>query len=423
MRCEVTVVRAEVISIGTELLLGQIVDTNAAYISRRLAEIGVDVFHRATVGDNLERVVAAIADALARADIVITTGGLGPTEDDPTREAAAEALGLPLVVCEGARRRAESLLARAGHEVAGESALRQARIPRGATVIDNERGTACGFIAGKDGKALISMPGVPGEMRGMMETTVLPYLRSRAGNAGQVIRWKVLKICGPGEASVEETVRDLLHDRANPTVAPLVSLGEVMLRITAKAASPGEADALVAPVEAEIRRRLGVDVYGQDDDEIQDAVVRLLSEKGLTCAVAESVTGGLIARKLTQVPGCSAVLGLAVTSYSNEAKRDMLGVPADALERCGAVSREVAIAMARGALERGRADIAVSTTGVAGPTGGSPGKPVGIVFSGLAWRGGVACARLGLFGTRSEIKERAARRALDLLRRHVLRLW
>ncbi|MGE5573138.1 MAG: competence/damage-inducible protein A [Bacteroidota bacterium] len=415
--------RAEVISIGTELLLGQIVDTNAAYISRRLAEIGVDVFHRATVGDNLERVAAAIADALARADIVITTGGLGPTEDDPTREAAAEALGLPLVVCEGARRRAESLLARAGHEVAGESALRQARIPRGATVIDNERGTACGFIAGKDGKALISMPGVPGEMRGMMETTVLPYLRSRVGNAGQVIRWKVLKICGPGEASVEETVRDLLHDRANPTVAPLVSLGEVMLRITAKAASPGEADALVAPVEAEIRRRLGVDVYGQDDDEIQDAVVRLLSEKGLTCAVAESVTGGLIAHKLTQVPGCSAVLGLAVTSYSNEAKRDMLGVPADALERCGAVSREVAIAMARGALERGRADIAVSTTGVAGPTGGSPEKPVGIVFSGLAWRGGVACARLGFFGTRSEIKERAARRALDLLRRHVLRLW
>ncbi len=415
--------RAEVISIGTELLLGQIVDTNAAYICRRLAEIGVDVFRRVTVGDNLDRAVAAIADALSRADVVITTGGLGPTEDDPTREAVARAMGLPLVVSEDARRHAESLLAKAGHEAAGESALRQARIPEGAAIVDNDRGTACGFIAEKGGKAVISMPGVPGEMRGMMESTVLPYLRSRMGNAAGVILWKVLKICGRGEASVEDEVRDLLHGRTNPTVAPLVSLGEVMLRITAKAGSPEEAEAMIAPVEAEIRERLGDDVYGTDDDELQDAVVRLLAERGLTCAVAESVTGGLIAHKLTQVPGCSAVLGLAVTSYSNEAKREILGVPAEVLERHGAVSREVAIAMAKGVLARGRADVAISTTGIAGPSGGSAKKPVGLVFVGLAWRRGVACARLSLFGTRTEIKERAARRALDLLRRHVLRRW
>lgn len=411
------------ISIGTELLLGQIVDTNAAYICLRLAEIGVDVFHRVTVGDNLDRAAAAIADALGRADVVITTGGLGPTEDDPTRQAVARATGLPLVVSEEARRRAESLLARAGHAATRESALLQARIPRGALVIQNDRGTACGFIAEKDGKAVISMPGVPGEMQGMMESTVIPYLRNKMGDAAGVILWRVLKICGRGETSVEDEVRDLLHGRTNPTVAPLVSLGEVMLRITAKARSADEAESMIVPVEAEIRARLGDDVYGTGDDELHDVVVRLLAERGLTCAVAESVTGGLIAHKLTQVPGCSAVLGLAVTSYSEEAKRGVLGVPAEAMERYGAVSREVAIAMARGALTLGRADVAVSTTGLAGPSGGGSKKPVGLVFVGLAWRHGVACAKLNLFGTRTEIKERAARRALDLLRRHVLRRW
>ncbi len=415
--------RAEILSIGTELLLGDIVDTNAAYIGRRLAEIGVDVFHRATVGDNTERIVGAIGDALARADVVITTGGLGPTEDDPTREAVAAALGVSLEVSEEARRHAESLLARAGHEAASESAARQALVPGGARMIGNDRGTACGFIAEKGGKAVISMPGVPGEMRGMIESTVIPYLRSRMGRAGSVIRSRVLKVCGPGEATVEDAVRDLLHGKANPTVAPLVSLGEVELRVTAKARCSEEADAMIAAVEAEIRARLGDDVYGAGDDEIQDAAVRLLAERKLTCAVAESVTGGLIAHKLTEVPGCSEVLGLAVTSYSNDAKREVLEVPAAALRRHGAVSREVAIAMAKGAMALGGADVAVSTTGIAGPSGGSVAKPVGLVFVGLAWRQGVACARLSLFGTRSEIKERAARKALDLLRRHVLRRW
>ncbi|MCR4403280.1 MAG: competence/damage-inducible protein A [Firmicutes bacterium] len=415
--------RAEVISIGTELLLGQIVDTNAAYICLRLAEVGVDVFHRVTVGDNLDRVAAAIADALARADVVITTGGLGPTEDDPTREAVARATGLPLVVSDQALRHAESLLARSGHPMdrARESALTQARVPRGALVIHNDRGTACGFIVESDAKAVISMPGVPGEMQGMMESTVVPYLRDRAGGAGTVIRWRELRICGRGETAVEDEVRDLLHGRANPTVAPLVSLGEVRLRITAKARSAEEAEAMIAPVEAEIRARLGEDVYGADDDELHAVVVRLLAERKLACAVAESVTGGLIAHKLTEVPGCSAVMGLAVTSYSDDAKRRVLGVPAELLDRHGAVSREVAVAMARGVLGLGRADVAVSTTGLAGPSGGRQKQPVGLVYVGLAWRNGVACTRLMLFGTRTEIRERAAKKALDLLRRRLLR--
>ncbi|MEW5865392.1 MAG: competence/damage-inducible protein A [Bacillota bacterium] len=414
--------RAEILCIGTELLLGQIVDTNSAYIGRKLAEIGVDVFHKATVGDNKERAASAIRDALARADVVIITGGLGPTEDDLTREAVAEAMGLPMRVYPEAREPVEFMLRGTGHGTP-VGVLRQSVIPEGARLIRNDLGTASGLIIEDGARAVICMPGVPAEMRGMMESTVIPYLRDKAEGARSVIRSRVLKVCGPGEASVEDAVRDLLHGQTNPTVAPLVSLSEVALRITAKASSSEEADAMIAVVESKIRERLGDDIYGADDDELQHAVVRLLMEKKLSLAVAESVTGGLIAHKLTEVPGCSATLGLAATTYSNDAKCKVLGIPGSTIRSFGAVSREVAIAMATGVLLLAGADVAVSTTGIAGPAGGSAARSVGLVFVGVAWRGGVASARLMLFGTRSEIKERAAKRALDLLRRHVLRRW
>lgn len=414
--------RAEILCIGTELLLGQIVDTNSAYIGRKLAEIGVDVFHKATVGDNKERATVAIRDALTRADVVVITGGLGPTEDDLTGEAVADAMGLTMVVSPEAGKHVELMLRGTGHGTLG-GVLRQSMIPEGAQLIRNDLGTASGLIIEDGARIVICMPGVPGEMRGMMESTVIPYLRGKAEGAGSVIQSRVLKICGPGEARVEDAVRDLVHGQTNPTVAPLVSLGEVMLRITAKACSSEEADAMIGAVESEIRDRLGDDIYGTDDDELQHAVVRLLTKRKLSLAVAESVTGGLIAHKLTEVPGCSAILGLAVTAYSNDAKCKVLGIPGSAIRAFGAVSREVAIAMARGVLLLAGADVAVSTTGIAGPAGGSAARPVGLVFVGVAWRGGVASARLMLFGARSEIQERAAKRALDLLRRHVLRRW
>ncbi len=413
--------RAEVVCVGTELLLGHVVDTNSAYIGQRLAEIGIDVFRRTVVGDNKERAAAAVRDALARADVVLISGGLGPTEDDLTKEAVAEAMGLSMVVSAEAGRHAQAMLRGSGHGTP-EGVLRQSMVPEGARLIRNDLGTASGLIIESGPRAVICMPGVPGEMRGMMESTVIPYLRERAGEGGKAtIRSRMLRICGPGEASVEDAVRDLLHEQANPTVAPLVSLGEVMLRITAKAPSKDEADSMIAAVESRIRERLGDDIYGADDDRLEHAVVRLLKEKKASCVVAESITGGLIAHKLTEVPGCSAVLGLAVTSYSNEAKQSVLGVPEALIKAHGAVSREVACAMAIGAISLAGADVAISTTGIAGPAGGSEAKPIGLVFVGLAWRGGVSSVRLSLFGTRGEIKERAAKKALDLLRRHLLR--
>ncbi|NLA06442.1 MAG: competence/damage-inducible protein A [Firmicutes bacterium] len=410
---------AEILNIGTELLLGHVVDTNSAYIGRKLAGIGINLYHKTTVGDNEARAIAALHDALNRADIVIITGGLGPTEDDITREVVSRVFGIRQVHSDEAMAHAVSLLNRWGHE--DQASLRRlAQIPEGAILIPNPRGTACGFIVEKPGKQVICLPGVPGEMQAMMELTVIPYLTGLEGE-GKIIASRTIKICGPGEAEVEDRIRHLLHGKSNPTIAPLVSLGEVMLRITAKAHSMEEACSMIDQTEVKLRESLGHDIYGTCDDEIQHAVVRLLEEKQMRCAVAESVTGGLIAHKLTEVPGCSKVLGLAVTSYSNDAKIKVLGVPEADIERYGAVSREVALQMARGIRSLSGADVSISTTGVAGPLRDDHMHNVGLVFIGLAWNDGIACGRFQFFGTRSEIKERIAKKSLDILRRHLLR--
>ena len=409
---------AEILNIGTELLLGHVVDTNSAYIGRKLAGIGIDLYHKATVGDNKSRATAALREALSRADLVIITGGLGPTEDDITREVVSEVFGIRQIHSDESMAHASSLLNRWGHE--GRASLKRlAQVPEGATLIPNPRGTACGFIINRLGKQVICLPGVPGEMQTMIDLTVIPYLTGLEGE-GKIITSRTLKICGPGEAEIEDRIRHLLHGKSNPTIAPLVSLGEVMLRITAKASSMGEACAMINRTEAELRESLGHDIYGTDDDEIQHAVVRLLEERHMRCAVAESVTGGLIAHKLTEVPGCSGALGLAVTSYSNDAKIKVLSVPEADVERYGAVSREVALQMARGIRSLSGADVSISTTGVAGPARDDHMHSVGLVFIGLAWKGGITCGRFRFFGTRSEIKERAAKRSLDILRRHLL---
>jgi nicotinamide-nucleotide amidase len=410
---------AEILMIGTELLLGHVVDTNSAYIGRKLAGIGIDLYHKVSVGDNRLRAAAALNEALSRADIVIVTGGLGPTEDDITREVVSDVFGVEQIYSEEAMTHALSLLKRGGHQ-RRVSLRRLAQIPQGATLIPNPRGTACGLILEKMGKHVICLPGVPGEMEAMIDLSVIPYL-TRLEGEGQIISSKTLRICGPGEAEIEDKIRHLLHGKSNPTIAPLVSLGEVMLRITVKASSQGEASTMINRVETELRECLGHDIYGTENDEIQHSVVKLLEERNLTCAVAESVTGGLISHKLTEVPGCSGVLGLAVTSYSNSAKTKVVGVPSADLEQYGAVSRAVALGMARGILSLAGADVAISTTGVAGPGRDGDANNIGLVFIGLAWKHGITCGRFQFFGTRSEIKERAAKRSLDILRRHLLR--
>lgn len=410
--------RAELISVGTELLLGQITDTNAVYLARLLASYGIDLLHKQTVGDNLERVQAAVRLALSRADLVITTGGLGPTEDDLTVEAVAAALGLPLVHDDQVAGSIAAFFAQRRREPPA-SVFRQAKIPQGARVIPNRRGTAPGLIVPADGRTIFLFPGVPHEMEGLVAEGLIPWLAAQAG--GVVIRSRVLRIAGLGESVVEERVRDLIHG-TNPTVAPLAKLGEVHLRITAKG-TPEAAGAMLDGMEAALRDRLGDAVFGIDDETLQDTTARLLVERGRTLAVAESCTAGLIAARLVERPGASAFFLAGYLPYSDEAKTRDLGVPPALLAAHGAVSAPVAVAMAEGARRHAGADLGLAVTGIAGPTGGTAEKPVGLVYIALASAGAprVEEFRFGPTLERGVIRHLAAQTALNLLRLTLLR--
>ncbi len=409
---------AEVVSVGTELLLGQITDTNATYICRRLAECGIPVYFRQTVGDNFQRVQQAFRLAWSRADLVVFTGGLGPTEDDLTKDAVAAALGADLVEDEVSLAHLEQFFARRGRTMTPNQ-RRQALVPKGALPIPNRWGTAPGVFWEVDGRVVVLVPGVPREMRGMVDEFVLPELQRRGWWGQEVIRSRVLRTVGIGEGQLEEMVRDLLHT-TNPTVAPLAHVGEVHLRVTARG-SPDEVERMLAEAEAKLRDRLGDAVYGTDDDTLDTVVARLLREAELTVAVAESCTGGLL-ELLTSVPGSSAYFLGGVVAYANHAKRTLLGVPQELLDRCGAVSAEVAEAMARGVRERFGAELGLAVTGIAGPGGGTEEKPVGRVFLALADRERVHAVRadFGQEPGREGVRRLASQAALNLLRRYLL---
>jgi len=411
-------VRAEILSVGTELLLGQITDTNAVYLARVLADHGVDLFFKQSVGDNLARLQTALRLALSRADLILITGGLGPTEDDLTVEAVAASLGLPLredrQVADHIRTFFETR-----RRPAPSSVYKQALIPEGARVIANRRGTAPGVVITWEGTTIVVMPGVPAEMHGMVEDFLIPWLRERTG--GIVIRSRVLKVTGLGESAVEERIRDLLHLPA-PTIAPYAKLGEVHLRLTAKAA-PAEADAQLASGEAAVRARLGDLIFGVDDDTLEHVTGRLLRDGARTIAVAESCTGGLIADRLTALPGSSSYFRHGVVAYSDQAKARVLGVPQALLDEYGAVSSPVALAMARAVRTQAESDLGLGVTGIAGPAGGSPEKPVGLVFGALVegedetaqeWRFGAEPGRRG-------IRFLASQAALNLIRLRLTR--
>lgn len=410
--------RAEIISVGTELLLGQIVDTNAAYLGQQLAELGIDVFFKQTVGDNPARVRRAVRLALSRADVVLITGGLGPTEDDLTVASVAEELNLPLEPHAEIAERIRQFFEVRGR-VPTETVYKQALIPTGARAIPNLRGTAPGVHIDQDGRELFIMPGVPFEMYGMMESYVIPRLRERTG--GVVIRSRVLRVTGEGESAVEARIKNLIGG-TSPTIAPYAKLGEVHLRVTAKG-TPSDVAAQLDAGEAGLRERLGEMIYGTNEESLELVVGRLLGERAATLAVAESCTGGLVAKRLTDIPGSSAYFLQGVVAYSNEAKRDQLGVSAASIEQHGAVSAEVAEAMARGIRDRAGSTYGLSVTGVAGPTGGTTTKPVGLVFLGLATAERTEHRRVN-FGTeagRSGIRWLAAQAALNLLRLHIQR--
>jgi len=409
----------ETISVGTELLLGQITDTNATYMSRRLAEIGQNVHYRTTVGDNQERIVACIRRALERADVVVLCGGLGPTSDDLTREAMAEACGRGMWR-DPASEDAIRAIFEARRIPMAEMNLKQADVPDGAEAIPNSCGTAPGVSMEYEGKLLFAVPGVPSEMRAMMDQSVIPALVERGLAGVETIVSRVLRVMGLGESTCARLVQDLLLEQQNPTVAPLAGNGEVTLRITAKAASEAEARRMIASLESEIRARLGSYVYGADEENLEQVVVRTLIDHGLTLATAESCTGGLIGCRITDVSGSSACYLGGVVSYSNETKMELLGVDRLILEQYGAVSREVAEAMAVGVRRRLGADIGVSATGIAGPGGGSEGKPVGLVYIGLARDDDVSVTEHRFGQDRLGNKHRTSQAALDLIRRTLI---
>jgi nicotinamide-nucleotide amidase len=409
-------VRAEIVAVGTELLLGQIADTNAQWMSQRLAEIGVDVEHHQAVGDNLERIVQTLRLAASRADVVVVCGGLGPTEDDITRDAIAVLAGVPLVFHDELGAMLHEKFRRwSAIGSMPESNLRQASVPEGARWIVPDRGTAPGLIVELDGGVrLYAVPGVPDEMREMIVGTILPELRSLVG--GDVIASQVLRVAGLGESAVAERLADLFATAENPTIAYLASMGEVKVRLTAKAPSEVEAQDLLAPLAAEVGARLGDLVFSVEDESLEATVLCLLGESGRTLACAESLTGGGVGQRLTAVPGASvSFLGSAVV-YTPAAKQTVLGVSDEALAG-GAVTSACAIAMAEGALRLFGADVALALTGAAGPDPHDGAAP-GTIWVAIAAADGTRHARGFVSrGERDRVRRWAEQAGLDLVRR------
>lgn len=408
----------ELISVGTELLLGNIVNTNARYLSEKCAMLGLNVYYQTTVGDNEERLAEVIRTALNRSDIVILNGGLGPTEDDLTKETCAKVMGLSLVKDHHTEDRLKEYYKERKKEELPDSNWKQAVIPEGAVVFDNGNGTAPGLVVEKKGKTVILVPGPPNELYPMMENQICPYLQKKNE---EIILSQMVKICGFGESKVEEMVLDLIEKQTNPTLATYAKQGEVHLRVTARAASEEEARKLLKPMVKEIKKRFGEAVYTTDEKEtLTDVVVKLLKKHELTVTTAESCTGGLLAGTLVGVPGVSEVFREGFVTYSNKAKRKLLDVSKSTLKKYGAVSAQTAKEMAKGGVFATDADICVAITGLAGPDGATPEKPVGLVYIACYMNDKVHVEEFRFKGDRQKIRERSVVQALDVLRRSIL---
>jgi nicotinamide-nucleotide amidase len=410
--------KCEILSIGSELTSGQNLDTNSQWLSRRLAEVGITVGWHTTIADDLDANIEAFRIATRRAGLVLATGGLGPTQDDLTREVLAQVAGVELVEDAGSLRHIEAMF-RLRKRTMPERNRVQALLPAGAEVIPNDRGTAPGIWMRLGDCWLAAMPGVPSEMFAMFETQVRPRLLALGLGGGVVVQRKI-NTFGAGESAVEEKLLDLTRRGHVPEVGITVSDAIISLRILARASSLADAQAQIAPVEQTIRERLGSLVFGVEDEQLPDSVTGLLAAQRKSLATAESVTAGLVAERLTVVPGVSAWFRGGIIAYDNRLKVELLGVPQPLLDAHGAVSAEVAEAMAVGCRTRLRTELAVSTVGIAGPGGASADKPVGLVYVGLAWDGGVSSVRFSWTGTRAEVRSRTTNLALNRVRLHLL---
>ncbi|MDD3920388.1 MAG: competence/damage-inducible protein A [Eubacteriales bacterium] len=409
---------AELISVGTELLMGQVLNTDAQYMAKELAPLGVDVFHQVTVGDNPGRLKESVRLALSRADIVILSGGLGPTGDDLTKETVAEAFGLSLVTDPDSLAALKRYFACLNREMTPNN-LKQADFPEGAIILDNPNGTAPGCIVEQNSKAAILLPGPPRELFPMFKNHVIPYLEKKTGHR---LYTREVRIFGMGESTVEYTLRDLMEQQKNPTIAPYAKTGEVTLRITAQCQTDEEGAALVTPVLDTLKSRLGDIVYSTNGVELPGVCADILTERDLTLSIAESCTGGMLTSALVDVPGSSEFLLEGAVTYSDSAKMHRLGVSAATLRIHGAVSEVCAREMAAGMRRSSCSDYAIATTGIAGPGGGTEKKPVGLVFIAVASETRVVSKTLHLNGDRQRIRTVTVLHALDLLRRELLGL-
>lgn len=405
----------ELISVGTEILLGDILNTDAQYLSIELAKLGISVIHQSTVGDNRERLLAQLDEAAKRSDIIILSGGLGPTPDDLTKEVCCEFFGKEMFLHEPTVEKIKEYFSSKGIEMA-QNNLKQAMLPKDCVIFPNDNGTAPGMAIEKDGVHILVLPGPPRELKPMFQNCAVPYLMQFSD---RIIVSHNIRTFGIGESSMAEKVNDLF-DAQNPTVAPYAKDGEALLRVTAMAMTKEDAESLCEPIIEEIKKRLDTYVYGVDYNCIEEAVVGMLKEHHLKVATAESCTGGLIAKRITDVPGASEVFECGIISYANGIKHKVLGVSEDDLNKYGAVSEPVAKQMTQGALKVSGADIAVSVTGIAGPDSDSTGKPVGLVYIGLAdkenvWVREIRTSRRD----RSYNRYVSASNALDMIRLYI----
>ncbi len=404
---------AELIAVGTEILLGDIVNTDAQVISQGLSELGINVYYQTVVGDNPQRLERAIREAKDRADIIITTGGLGPTLDDLTKETLASVFGKKMELHQPSLDRITEFFRKIGREMTPNNE-KQAWLPEGCTVFVNEWGTApgCGFEA--DGKHVLMLPGPPRECTPMWEHCAKPYLYPLAG--GCIVSHSV-RVFGLGESAMEDRLHDLMATMTNPTIAPYAKTSECFARVTAMADTEEEAEQLLTPVVDQVVEMLGADVYGVDVDSLEQVVGDGLRERGMTLAVAESCTGGLLSKRITDLPGASDYYLGGVCSYSNDAKMKLLGVQKETLDQFGAVSAQTAEEMAEGAAKTLGADVGVGITGIAGPGGATEGKEVGLVYISVYFKGELITRKTNNSLGRDRVRNQAASTALDLIRR------
>lgn len=410
----------ELISVGTEILLGNIVNTNAAYLAEKCAGLGLSCYYQTVVGDNAARLEETIRLAMSRSDIVILGGGLGPTQDDLTKETAAKVCGKKLVEDKATKDAIEAFFELKGWNPT-ENNWKQAMVPEGCIVLPNDNGTAPGIIIETENNKVILLPGPPNELVPMFETSVKPYLM---GLQQEVLYSATVKICGRGESFVEDDLKDLIETQENPTIATYAKTGEVHVRVTAKAESEKAAKQLVKPMVKELKSRFGNLVYSTKENvTLEESVVELLLANKLTISTAESCTGGLVAARLINVPGVSEVFKTGHITYSNKAKRRILGVKKSTLEKFGAVSEQTAGEMAKGIGAITKADVGVAITGIAGPDGGSDEKPVGLVYIGCFVKGKLEVNKYNFSGNRAKIREASVTAALTLARQCILKYY